>query len=88
MSYRVMVTGEFPPMRVFKCDTLDSAEQAKAYLGAMFPHLMGDCMDIFSDDDWQSQENCALQGFVRDSAQAYVLTGNGFPKPDGVTLDK
>lgn len=85
MAYHVIISGVYPPIHAMRCETETGARDGLAYLAAMFPHLNDDCLHIWTDPAAFGE---APHGFVRESVQAYLTTGNGYPRqaPGTVTM--
>jgi hypothetical protein len=82
----VIVTGQYPPMRIVRTVDRESAEKAVAHFGEMFPHLReGGFLEIIPAVDMCY--TCENFGFTRDCAQAYITTGNGAEKPKPGTVE-
>lgn len=87
MQNVIIVSGVSPAIRVFRTEDKAAADSAAQYIENMFPHLRGGLVSVVSADHWQVQESMPASGFLRDSAQAYLTTGNGFPRPHNVTME-
>ena len=85
MQHVVIVTGQFPPMRLAS-GTLESAEACAAHVRAMFPHLRDGLVFVVPSDDWLVEDSSPAYGFPRDCVQAFITTGNGAKRPDAGTL--
>lgn len=85
-DYFVLIKGDLVTTRVFRAADMGAGQLAAQYLESMFPHLRG---QVFVDPVINSQANRSLPcaGFVKDSAQAYLTTGNGFPRPVNLKLE-
>lgn len=82
MTHCVVITGIHPMMNVAECETRESAEACAHYLGDMFPHLRaGGFIDVMTRDQVAAFTATPVGGFVKDSVQAYITTGNGYARP-------
>lgn len=85
MQSVVLITGQFPPMRLAS-GTQESAESCAEHIRTMFPHLRDGLVSVVPANDWQVKDSTPAHGFPRDCVQAFITTGNGAQRPDAGTL--
>lgn len=85
MKTHVIITGQFPPMLAAVAIDAVTATACADHLRAMFPHIRNH-VETVDSDNWQVVDSAPVSGFPRDCVQAYITTGNGYPRPATGTI--